>query len=471
MCNCTDTGFKGDSCEINIDDCESSPCQNGAPCTDKIKDYDCDCYLGYSGKNCEIDVNECASVPCQNSGSCYEMSDPANYVDGFEYRHLFPDEFSYANASGYVCVCAHGFEGIECEVNINECESAPCQNDGTCQDLVNGYECSCASGWEGTHCEVEIDECASFPCQNGGLCTDEIDGYTCTCTSEYGGINCEVLLVACMANTQCLNGATCIPFYDVDQGIHDFTCECSAGFIGRYCNVSTSASFQDEAYMVDTSTNNMQTLSYSLSFATTIPSGLLLYSGDVADYILLEMYESQLYFTYSDTTKLPLSITQLGNTLSDGEWHTVQLDITDTDMTLSVTGSSDTNDLVTSSCADNKCTETVRMDDNESVTLDALFIGGLDDSHKGKLSLTRSGQYYTGCMQDIINADETILPPSLAGSGLGTVAIGDVTGGCERTEQCNPDPCSGNGDCTDLWWTYQCLCDLGTTGQNCSYSK
>lgn len=36
-CNCTDTGFKGDTCEINIDDCESQPCTNGATCYDLIK--------------------------------------------------------------------------------------------------------------------------------------------------------------------------------------------------------------------------------------------------------------------------------------------------------------------------------------------------------------------------------------------------------------------------------------------------
>ena len=48
-CNCSDTGFKGDQCETNIDDCESSPCQHGSTCTDLIKDYQCHCFYGYDG--------------------------------------------------------------------------------------------------------------------------------------------------------------------------------------------------------------------------------------------------------------------------------------------------------------------------------------------------------------------------------------------------------------------------------------
>ena len=37
----------------------------------------------------------------------------------------------------------------------------------------------------------DIDECASSPCQNGGTCTDMVDGYNCTCAAGYDGENCE----------------------------------------------------------------------------------------------------------------------------------------------------------------------------------------------------------------------------------------------------------------------------------------
>lgn len=40
-----------------------------------------------------------------------------------------------------------------CDADVNECESAPCLNGGTCFDAVNGFTCSCASGYTGSVCE------------------------------------------------------------------------------------------------------------------------------------------------------------------------------------------------------------------------------------------------------------------------------------------------------------------------------
>jgi hypothetical protein len=40
-----------------------------------------------------------------------------------------------------------GFSGSRCEVNINDCLSSPCLNNGTCLDQVDGYLCDCLSGF------------------------------------------------------------------------------------------------------------------------------------------------------------------------------------------------------------------------------------------------------------------------------------------------------------------------------------
>ena len=38
---------------IDVDECLSDPCLNGATCTDLMGHYRCDCALGYDGTNCE----------------------------------------------------------------------------------------------------------------------------------------------------------------------------------------------------------------------------------------------------------------------------------------------------------------------------------------------------------------------------------------------------------------------------------
>lgn len=38
--------------------------------------------------------------------------------------------------------------------DINDCESNPCKNGGTCIDGVNSYKCICSDGWEGAFCET-----------------------------------------------------------------------------------------------------------------------------------------------------------------------------------------------------------------------------------------------------------------------------------------------------------------------------
>ena len=38
--------------------------------------------------------------------------------------------------------------------DINECDSSPCENGGTCEDQVNGYMCHCQSGYNGDHCQT-----------------------------------------------------------------------------------------------------------------------------------------------------------------------------------------------------------------------------------------------------------------------------------------------------------------------------
>lgn len=66
-------GFTGDTCEINYDDCQLSPCKNNATCIDGVDNYTCICVDGYLGYNCSTEIDECQSSPCGDAGVCTDM--------------------------------------------------------------------------------------------------------------------------------------------------------------------------------------------------------------------------------------------------------------------------------------------------------------------------------------------------------------------------------------------------------------
>jgi len=39
-------------------------------------------------------------------------------------------------------------------VDINECESNPCEHRGQCTDAVNQYICKCTVGYAGANCQI-----------------------------------------------------------------------------------------------------------------------------------------------------------------------------------------------------------------------------------------------------------------------------------------------------------------------------
>ena len=55
VCLC-DVGYKGDNCEIQISECDKSPCsEEGSNGCNSVfpSDYFCDCRDGWMGKNCQ----------------------------------------------------------------------------------------------------------------------------------------------------------------------------------------------------------------------------------------------------------------------------------------------------------------------------------------------------------------------------------------------------------------------------------
>ncbi|XP_069842075.1 protein crumbs homolog 2 [Dendropsophus ebraccatus] len=133
----------------------------------------------------------------------------------------------------FSCTCASGWEGVYCELNIDDCKSNPCVH-GLCHDLENGYRCNCSSGYTGKNCEVNVDDCQRHQCLHGGTCLDGVNSYTCLCPSSYIGEYCQWLFPPeqCGINVTCLNGGKC------RSGIWGANCTCKPGFKGKRCETN-----------------------------------------------------------------------------------------------------------------------------------------------------------------------------------------------------------------------------------------
>ncbi|NXA41344.1 SNED1 protein, partial [Eudromia elegans] len=207
-CSCL-AGFTGKRCHMDVDECLSHPCQNGATCINKVNSFSCSCPPGFKGTSCETEESPCETRACQNGGKC-----------------------QVANGTA-LCSCQPGYAGQDCETELNECESGPCLNGGHCVDLVDNYTCVCLEPFVGQRCEIDPSSCEERSCRNRQTCNYIRPGrYICTCSPGYYGNNCQYggprVPGACLSSP-CQNEGSCL---ETEQG---YVCECREGYSGQDC--------------------------------------------------------------------------------------------------------------------------------------------------------------------------------------------------------------------------------------------
>ncbi|KAM6260371.1 sushi, nidogen and EGF-like domain-containing protein 1 isoform 8-T8 [Spheniscus humboldti] len=207
-CSCL-AGFTGKRCHVDVDECLSHPCQNGATCINGASSFSCRCPPGFRGTSCETEESPCESKVCQNGGRC-----------------------QVANGTA-ACLCQPGYMGADCQTEVNECESSPCLNGGHCVDLVDNYTCVCLEPFVGQRCETDSSSCEDRSCRNRQTCNYIRPGrYICTCSPGYYGNNCQYggprVPGACLSHP-CQNAGSCL---ETEQG---YVCECREGYTGQDC--------------------------------------------------------------------------------------------------------------------------------------------------------------------------------------------------------------------------------------------
>lgn len=80
-------------------------------------------------------------------------------------------------------------------MDIIDCDTESCLNNGTCIELVNGFACQCLPNLYGPRCEyhrtVNSNNYCTTKCLNNGKCVVINSREQCLCQAKYYGSACE----------------------------------------------------------------------------------------------------------------------------------------------------------------------------------------------------------------------------------------------------------------------------------------
>lgn len=91
-------------CEVDINECDSNPCKNGATCEDAANSYRCHCPMPepglepWGGRDCDVRLVGCQQHECQHGADCLPiLTDAAKH--------------------SYTCLCPSGWTGERCNTS------------------------------------------------------------------------------------------------------------------------------------------------------------------------------------------------------------------------------------------------------------------------------------------------------------------------------------------------------------------
>ncbi|XP_053387799.1 multiple epidermal growth factor-like domains protein 10 isoform X1 [Mercenaria mercenaria] len=227
----------------------------------------CYCKKGWEGERCSLDTNECsenvtlcwnkANSTCKNEAGSFrcDCNEGFREQDGFctdcDQWQFGKDcesnctcnvtKSEYCNQISGICVCKSGWNGTNCQDDVDECDIENiCPDNSSCENTLGSFECKCNLGYTETdngQCN-DVDECnATETCHQ--ICSNTIGSFTCSCKLGFSlNITDKTSCTSCQPWTygqNCESKCNCeIPNTEICNATNG-ECTCKTGWYGTYC--------------------------------------------------------------------------------------------------------------------------------------------------------------------------------------------------------------------------------------------
>ncbi|XP_059170799.1 protocadherin Fat 1-like isoform X3 [Physella acuta] len=335
--------------------------------------------------------------------------------------------------------------------------------------------------------EIFTDRCAKDSCQTG-TCVGEVkfDAKNVVSVQVKGGVfvsarhqyheKCECLGGEC-GEVQCGDKKCSANKICIRNGFRDYICQCPEGLTGEFCEqtlplcsgskcpIERPMTFAGKSYAkwrLEHTTKKRFSLSFRVR--TRQRTAVLMHAKGQADYSMLKIERGNLVYKYNcgsgeGQVRIPVD-------LSDGQWHTVQLDRNGKDAELALDSAYTARGVAPGALADLNI-------DPEEIFFGAkvdLFPGGYKDISQG----------FEGCMEGI-NVFDVPLP--LSGDNRIALALEfvQIEFHCQDyspplytpdSEVCRTNPCLNGGRCNYTGPnSYVCVCTARYKGEKCELDQ
>ena len=276
---------------------------------------------------------------------------------------------------------------------------------------------------------------------------DKVADYECVCGKEFGGKNCSVLLTGCQT-VDCLNEGTCTPWL-LGESDHRANCSCTEGFDGDRCQIQTTFSFKGDSF-ITVQSDRQEGYELSFRFRTTLSNGVVAI-GQGSSFFTLKLHEGKLK-VHSNMLE-ELEGEDIGDNLNNTEWQKIYLSV-DRELLIIRLNNRYTNSIP------------INNDTPSQTAFNMTYLGGSPLDSQSRL-LASPYEEFVGCIQDITVNGIKVTEAVVGQQGINQ---NNTEPGCERTDQCNPNPCQNEGQCVDLWRTKKCNCRRPYLGPDCEYN-